>query len=118
VAVGSKLHAKGLVHPGSAHAVVWPTKSKKAPRTHVNRLEAEKDAMRDLQGREGRESRWKKQSMCSSFVFELDKIRKITNEVVFFSNECLNNPDERLFGGCVCKHVATEKPPDFGWLFI
>jgi hypothetical protein len=32
--------------------------------------------------------------MCSSFVFNLDKIRKIPNEPLISTNESLNNHDK------------------------
>jgi hypothetical protein len=81
------------VQPGSANASVLPAKSRKAPSTTERKLEAERGVRVSREG-EGRESRWKKQSMCSSFVFNLDKIRKIPNESPILTNESLNNPDK------------------------
>ena len=117
VAVASKLHARGLVQPGSAHVGAAFTKNKKAPRSQVKRPEAKARGFRVSAEKGERESREKKQSMGSGFIFELDKIRKIPNENEFLTNESSDNPDE-----CITYCVSTcwaeqEKAAQLGRLF-
>ena len=94
VALGSKLQAAGLLHPGSAHASEAGAKSIQIPRAIVRQPRRDQKEFAAVEEREDFESRVNKKLMSSCFVFELDKIRKKTHESSIFTYEQLILLDE------------------------
>ena len=97
VALGSKLQAAGLLHPGSAHASEAGAKRIQIPRAIVRQPRRDQKEFEVVEEREDFESRENKQLMGSCFVFELDKIRKKTYESSILTHERLTLLDEIEF---------------------
>ena len=118
VALGSKLQAAGLLHPGSAHASVAGAKSIQIPRAIVRQPRRDQKEFAAMEEWEDFESRVYKQLMISCFVFELDKIRKKTHEGSFLAHEQVILLDEAQTLCPEAEMRAQKKATPVGMAFL